>query len=79
MNPSENDILAKLVTKCRQAHLGQLAALSHGEQLAVALTLNRADWLADADTTMAQAIDRVGPNWLAVIPQAARVLEDEGL
>lgn len=79
MNTSENDILANLITKCRQAHLGQLAALSHGEQLAVALTLNRADWLAEADTTMAEAIDRVGANWLAVIPRAARVLEEEGL
>jgi hypothetical protein len=27
--------------------------------------------------TLAEAIDRVGPEWLALIPEAARVLEYE--
>ncbi|WP_206630295.1 hypothetical protein, partial [Mesorhizobium sp. M5C.F.Ca.IN.020.32.2.1] len=51
--------------------------LSTGEKLAAALVLNRPDWLAEMNYTLAETIERVGPQWLALIPEAARVLEYE--
>ncbi|WFU86390.1 hypothetical protein QA644_14805 [Rhizobium sp. CC1099] len=45
--------------------------------MAAALVLNRPDWLAEMNYTLAEAIERVGPQWLALIPEAARVLEYE--
>ncbi|MDB5930971.1 MAG: hypothetical protein JWR60_2678 [Polaromonas sp.] len=51
--------------------------MSRGEKVAVALVLNRADWLASIDFTLAEAIDRTGPEWLALVPQVVRALQDE--
>lgn len=50
---------------------------STGEKVAVALVLNRADWLAEIQYTLAEAIERSGPDWVSVIPQVARQLADE--
>jgi hypothetical protein len=50
---------------------------STGEKVAVALVLNRADWLAECGYTIAEAIERAGQDWVAVIPQIARLLVDE--
>jgi hypothetical protein len=41
--------------------------LSTGERLMAALVLNRADWLAADGYTMAEAIERVGMEWIAVL------------
>lgn len=72
-----NQDLDQIVSKSRDASRGGFAALSTGEKLAAALVLNRPDWLAGMDYTLAEAIDRVGAAWLALIPEAARVLRDE--
>ncbi len=69
--------LDHIIRKSRDARNGGFGVLSTGEKLAVALVLNRPDWLASMDYTLAEAIDRVGAQWLALIPQAARVLKDE--
>jgi len=50
---------------------------STGEKVAVALVLDRADWLQDMGYTLAQAIDRTGQEWLALVPLAARTLAEE--
>ena len=50
---------------------------STGEKVAVALVLNRADWLAEYDYTIAEAIERAGQEWVAMIPQVARQLANE--
>jgi hypothetical protein len=52
---------------------------STGEQVAVALVLNRADWLEEQGYTIAEAIERAGQDWVAIIPQVARQLAEEGL
>lgn len=39
--------------------------------------LNRADWLAEYDYTIAEAIERAGQEWVAMIPQVARQLAEE--
>jgi hypothetical protein len=53
------------------------AVQSTGEKVAVALVLNRADWLAGSDYTISEAIERSGMEWLAIIPQVARQLTEE--
>ena len=50
--------------------------LSTGERLAVALILDRADWLKEWGYTLAEAIGRVGPQWMALIPRVARAVAD---
>lgn len=73
----DNYELEHILAKSRDAKNGGFGVLSTGEKLAAALVLNRADWLADVDYTLAEAIDRVGPTWLALIPEAARLLAYE--
>ena len=69
-----------LLTKARHAKRGghdAWAVQSTGERVAVALVLNRADWLAGYDYTIAEAIERAGQEWVAVIPRIARQLAEE--
>jgi hypothetical protein len=66
-----------LVSKCMDAKAGGFDVLSTGEKVAAALVLNRPDWLAQMGYTLAEAIDRVGPEWLALIPAVARELADD--
>ncbi|KAF1702850.1 hypothetical protein [Pseudoxanthomonas kaohsiungensis] len=72
-----NSILQQIIDKSRQATAGGAAAISHGELIAAALALDRPEWLADMGLTLADAIDRLGPDWLAQIPAAARQLQSE--
>lgn len=69
-----------LYRKARDAKRGgrdAWAVQSTGEKVAVALTLNRADWLEEFDYTIAEAIERAGQEWVAIIPQIARQLAEE--
>ena len=67
----------------RKAHDGKRggheawAVQSTGERVAVALVLNRADWLAEMDYSLAEAIERSGAEWVSFIPQVARQLAEE--
>jgi hypothetical protein len=68
-----------LLRKARDAKRGGIdswSVQSTGEKVAVALVLNRADWLASINYTLAEAVDRSG-SWIGIIPKAARALEDE--
>ncbi|RWL75153.1 MAG: hypothetical protein EOR69_31920 [Mesorhizobium sp.] len=71
--------MAQLLSKARTAAAGNFGVLSTGEKLAVALILNRPDWLAEMNYTLAEAIERVGPDWLRLIPAAARQFEQDRL
>jgi len=53
------------------------AVQSTGEKVAVALVLNRADWLAEMRYTLAEAIERSGAEWVPMIPQIAQRLGEE--
>lgn len=69
-----------LLRKARDAKRGghdAWAVQSTGEKVAVALVLNRADWLAEFGYTMAEAVERSGQEWVGMIPQIARQLADE--
>jgi hypothetical protein len=77
-----NDRYNHLLNKARQAtRFGYCAwaVQSTGEKVAVALVLNRADWLEEQGYTIAEAIERAGRDWVAVIPQVARQLAEEGI
>ena len=68
-----------LLGKARDAKLGGFDAWSvqsTGERVAVALVLNRPDWLASMNYTIAEAIDRTGAEWIAMVPQVERELRD---
>lgn len=69
--------LDHIIRKSRDAKHGGFGVLSTGEKLAAALVLNRPELLAEMDYTLAEAIERVGPDWLALIPDAARALKYE--
>jgi len=69
--------LEHILSKTRDAKNGGFGALSTGEKLAAALVLNRADWLAGMDYTIAEAIERVGHEWVSLIPTVAQVLACE--
>jgi hypothetical protein len=75
-----NDRYEHLLRKARDAKRGGHDAWrvqSTGEKVAVALALNRADWLAEIDYTISEAIERSGAEWVAIIPQVARQLTEE--
>ena len=75
-----NDRYEHLLRKSRDAKHGEhdaWAVQSTGEKLAVALVLNRADWLAGIDYTISEAIERSGAEWASIIPQVARQLVEE--
>lgn len=75
-----NDRYNHLLNKARSAKRGghnAWAVQSTGEKVAVALVLNRADWLAEYDYTIPEAIEHAGQEWVAMIPQAARQLANE--
>lgn len=67
--------LDHIIRKCRHARDGGFNVLSTGEKLTAALVLNRPDWLAEMNYTLAEAIERVGSEWVSLIPEAARALE----
>jgi hypothetical protein len=75
-----NDRYEHLLRKSRDAKRGGHEAWSvqsTGEKVAVALVLNRADWLSTIQYTIADAIERSGIEWVAIIPQVARQLAEE--
>lgn len=68
--------LEHMVEKARYAANGGFDVLSTGEQLAAAMILNRADWLAEMGYSISEAIGRLEPEWLALIPAAAKLLAE---
>lgn len=75
-----NDRYNHLLWKARDAKHGGHEAWgvqSTGEKVAVALVLNRSDWLAEYGYTIAEAIERAGQEWVAMIPQIERQIASE--
>jgi len=77
MNNSE---FTHFLEKARDAKTGGHSAWcvqSTGEKVAVALALNRADWLQEVGYTIPEAIERTGQEWVNLIPKIAKILENE--
>lgn len=83
MTDTETDhIYRQMLGKGRDAARGgwkSVQVMSTGERLAVALICNRADWLKQMNYTMAEAIERVGQDWMSRVRNVERALVDEGL
>jgi hypothetical protein len=76
----QNGRYQHLLNKTRDAKRGghdAWSVQSTGEKVAVALVLNRADWLVEYQYTIPEAIERAGHEWVAAIPQIARQLAEE--
>lgn len=76
-----NDRYEHLLRKARDAKRGGHDAWgvqSTGEKVAVALVLNRPDWLAEIEYTIPEAIEHSGAEWISIISQVARQLAEEG-
>jgi hypothetical protein len=73
-SPDLEHILAK--TRAA-AEIGRPGPLSTGEALMAALVLNRPDWLIAMEYTIAEAIERIGPEWARLIPAAAKQFKQE--
>lgn len=70
--------LAHILAKTREAaDRGGSGPLSTGEALMAALVLNRPDWLIAMEYTIAEAIERIGPEWVRLIPAAAKQFKQE--
>jgi len=75
----DNKQFRHLLSKVRDAKTGGHAswcAQSTGEKAAVALVFNRPDWPASIGYTLAEALDRTGPEWLRLVPLVARTLSE---
>ncbi|MCL1552925.1 hypothetical protein [Xanthomonas nasturtii] len=59
------------------ARMGEPGPLSTGEALTAALVLNRADWLAEMDYTIAEALDRIDSDTVQHLRVAERALRQE--
>ncbi|MGV7196166.1 hypothetical protein [Xanthomonas axonopodis] len=60
------------------ARMGGPGPLSTGEALTAALVLNRADWLAEMDYTIAEALDRIDSDTVQHLRDGERALRQEG-
>lgn len=68
------------LSKARDAQKGGTAAWatqSTREKAAVAIVLNRADWLASMNYTIAEAIECAGPVWISLLPRVIRTLAND--
>jgi hypothetical protein len=76
MAAQSEHLLRKSREAARGGH-GAWSVQSTGEKVAVALVLNRSDWLDEIEYTIAEAIERSGVDLVAVIPHVARRLAEE--
>ena len=64
--------------KARDAKRGGVDAWrvqSTGEKAAVALALNKPEWLEIMGYTIVEAIERAGPVWVSLMPRVVRALD----
>lgn len=67
----------RILNIAQQAALQGIGTLSLGEALTAALILNRCDWLREHGYSIAQALDRIGPEWTARLREVERQFYDE--
>lgn len=70
-----HQVLRRFLVCALDVHIGGQGAWakqSKIERLAVALAMNRADWLQQEGMSVAAAIERIGPVWVAHLPLVER-------
>ena len=76
MNAEFQHFMAKAADAMRGGY-DAWAVQSTGERVAVAVVLNRPDWLALTGYTITEALQRMGPEWVNIAPLVANALRDE--
>jgi len=71
MNQAERIARLEMMVEADQ-HRSALGPWSTGECLAVALILNRHDWLEAMEHTILEALERLGPDWFAACQVVAK-------
>jgi hypothetical protein len=77
MSDNEYDHLIRKAREAKRGGRDVWNVMSTGEKVAVALVLNRHEWLDEFGYTIPEAIDRSGVYWVSLIPMVARELADE--
>lgn len=67
----------RMLNIAQEAALHGISTMSLGEALTAALILNRCDWLRQHGYSIAQALDRIGPEWTARLREVERQFYDE--
>ncbi|MFT0850605.1 hypothetical protein VRY85_07465 [Achromobacter sp. F4_2707] len=68
---------SRMLNIAQEAALHGIGAMSLGEALTAALVLNRCDWLHERGYSIAEALDRIGPEWTARLREIERQFYDE--
>lgn len=66
-----------LLEKAREGAAHGIVRMTLPDKLAVALLLNRHDWLTKLDFTMVQALERLGDKTMALLPDVVHALDCE--
>ncbi|PLC53939.1 hypothetical protein CR155_10935 [Pollutimonas nitritireducens] len=67
----------RMLDIAQQAAQYGIGAMSLGEALTAALVLDRSDWLHERGYSIAEALDRIGPDWAARLSNVARRFHTE--
>ena len=73
----QGGVFAQMLSKARDAAAGGINAMSKSEAVAAALVLNRPDWLASMGFSIAEALERIGPDWARLVPDVAKQFTQE--
>ncbi|MFA5665307.1 MAG: hypothetical protein WC991_15065, partial [Castellaniella sp.] len=67
----------RMLNIAQEAALHGIGPMSLGEALTAALILNRCDWLRERGYSIAEALDRIGPEWTARLREVERQFYDD--
>lgn len=67
----------RMLNIAQEAALHGIGTMSLGEALTAALILNRCDWLRERGYSIAEALERIGPEWTARLREVERQFYDE--
>lgn len=70
--------LFRLAVKAHREGECAWAEMTTREKVAVALILNRADWLRRTDYTIADAMARAGSEWVRAMPRISHLIQMGG-
>jgi len=66
----------RMLNIAQEAALHGIGTMSLGESLTAALVLNRCDWLSERGYSIAEALERIGPQWAARLREVERYFYD---
>lgn len=70
-------INTRMLNIAQEAALHGIGTMSLGEALTAALILNRCDWLRERGYSIAEALERIGPEWTARLHEIEKQFYDE--